>query len=628
MNRFKIGVWNANGLQATTINDILQHCHSLHMLFITETWFLHPSRIPTAWQQHHIYGTPVAGNYRGSMGICALISPNCPYPVRQVAIHNRYTIGFAIRNIQIRCLYLPPSIPDEEAIEVIRSIPLQQDMIICGDLNARLGQMTGDHDQNPRGTMLKDWILEQELIVHNGYLARGTPTYLSFRNDQEISNIIDLFITNFTLTSPAMEIKTELSLGSDHKLTTLDFHYEGDSAITSASPPRKLWHLSRLQEETSRERYIEKFTNLYEPLLRHIRELVAQPPAQRPEIDEIAEELNNLIYSSLKENIGERPHRPKEWKWFWTPQLQASAKLRDRLYKRWRRATGFDKIEWWNKHQQANSDFRTAVKAARRQAWRNHCEAMERDPTKAATKIKQLRRRRMLIHTYSHPDGPQVAAESMCQHLARVYDGNLIPSQRPTPNLTLQHPADLEDFPMDADTIQQTIRLLPNRKAPGIDQLKAEMLKPIGKPLAKILDALFRLCWQWSYTPSHWRHAQVCPIYKKGDPTIATNYRPISLTSVMRKLLEICLASTLHLFSPDIDPAQGGFRHRRSALDQVVSLQDLMSEILQTSQTLSNGGLPRYQTGLRYRRQKCDLGRTCEKQHTTHTAKIANQYVR
>ena len=107
-------------------------------------------------------------------------------------------------------------------------------------------------------------------------------------------------------------------------------------------------------------------------------------------------------------------------KW-WPHTVEQAAKLRDRLYRRWRRAVGLDKVEWWERHQQAHAEFRTAVKESRRQAWRNHCDAMARDPMKAASKVKQLRRRKMQSHTFTHENGPQAAAEHMCEHLSQVY---------------------------------------------------------------------------------------------------------------------------------------------------------------------------------------------------------------
>jgi hypothetical protein len=54
---FILGLWNANGLQASSVDDVLQHSHSFDLLFITETW-LPPLHIPTTWTQFHNYDRP------------------------------------------------------------------------------------------------------------------------------------------------------------------------------------------------------------------------------------------------------------------------------------------------------------------------------------------------------------------------------------------------------------------------------------------------------------------------------------------------------------------------------------------------------------------------------------------
>lgn len=128
------------------------------------------------------------------------------------------------------------------------------------------------------------------------------------------------------------------------------------------------------------------------------------------------------------------------------------------------------------------------------------------------------------------------------------------------------------------DNIIKNIKVLPKRKAPGRDSLRAEMLVPIQKTLSQILSYLFALSYQWSYTPSDWRRGHVCSIYKKGPVTEASSFRPISLTSTIRKLFELCLAPLVIDVSPTIDVAQNGFHSSRSALDGALSLQDFMED--------------------------------------------------
>ncbi|CEP08446.1 hypothetical protein, partial, partial [Parasitella parasitica] len=110
------------------------------------------------------------------------------------------------------------------------------------------------------------------------------------------------------------------------------------------------------------------------------------------------------------------------------------------------------------------------------------------------------------------------------------------------------------------------------------DHLKAEMLKALAPDIAPVLSLLFTLCYQWSYTPALWRQAQVFPIHKKGDAADPANFRPISLTSVMRKLFEFALMPALDEHSPALDVAQGGFRPQRSPLDQALCLHDLIHD--------------------------------------------------
>ncbi|KAG2218274.1 hypothetical protein INT45_002396 [Circinella minor] len=191
-----------------------------------------------------------------------------------------------------------------------------------------------------------------------------------------------------------------------------------------------------------------------------------------------------------------------------------------------------------------------------------------------------MRSNRKPTYIFSDPDVLQKATEKMGFHLSQVFGG-----ERPNTHNTTRSNAfpqqqsfehDKNDNPFPAEEIEYLITKMTPCKAPGNDHLTGAMLKPIVHSPLSTLSKFFKLCWNWSYVPTSFRTAQVVPIYKKADPTVAGNFRPISLTSVFHKILERCLLSKLLSTIKSLGISQGGFRHYRGALDQAFSLNMLI----------------------------------------------------
>ena len=72
-----------------------------------------------------------------------------------------------------------------------------------------------------------------------------------------------------------------------------------------------------------------------------------------------------------------------------------------------------------------------------------------------------------------------------------------------------------------------------------------------------------------------WKKAHVCPLFKRGNKTDPANYRPISLTCILCKIMEHIVASTLteHFKQHNVlYYLQHGFRERRSCETQLIQL--------------------------------------------------------
>ncbi|KAK4521574.1 uncharacterized protein ATC70_007335 [Mucor velutinosus] len=260
---------------------------------------------------------------------------------------------------------------------------MTRDTILCGDFNARLGSLTGDAISNARGNALKPWFDEHCLSVLNASLAFGVTTYSSFRQQQELSSIIDLFLTNIgdvALVNPQLVVESDLSLGSDHRLMSLTFGYV---------PP--------LDDTVAPGDFCSGSSASMEAL-----------------------EIDEREAFGLTPSIGVKSGRPGHWKKYWTQEIQDAATVRDHSYSQWRHAFGIVKVEKWSLYKIAHRKFRSLVQAAKRRSWKQFCGILEKDFSKATAAIKRIKRNKESSATYSHPDGPAASVTAMGSHLASV----------------------------------------------------------------------------------------------------------------------------------------------------------------------------------------------------------------
>ena len=149
----------------------------------------------------------------------------------------------------------------------------------------------------------------------------------------------------------------------------------------------------------------------------------------------------------------------------------------------------------------------------------------------------------------------------------------------PFPDLGPSSHADLPPIHISPEGVCKLLsKILPLKDA-GSDEIHARVLRELHSPLAPVLSDLFQQSVDTGEVLEDWKEANVAPVFKIGDRNWASNYRPISLTSIVCKLLEHIVASHTmnHLEQRNaLYTLQHGFRKRRSCETQLLSLyQDL-----------------------------------------------------
>ena len=84
---------------------------------------------------------------------------------------------------------------------------------------------------------------------------------------------------------------------------------------------------------------------------------------------------------------------------------------------------------------------------------------------------------------------------------------------------------------------------------------------------------MFNLSLKEGVVPVDWKETNIIPLFKKGSRNKSENYRPVSLTSVICKLLERLIKDHMVDFlvrNKLLNPSQHGFLKSRSCLTNVM----------------------------------------------------------
>lgn len=124
------------------------------------------------------------------------------------------------------------------------------------------------------------------------------------------------------------------------------------------------------------------------------------------------------------------------------------------------------------------------------------------------------------------------------------------------------------------EEVSAAISSLKNNKAPGPDNIPAELLKWGGEELATEIYQLVLHIWNSETLPGHLLEGAIIPLHKKGDKLNCENYRGIALLNTAYKVFAKVLYNRLvPQAEAVIGEYQCGFRRDRSTTDQIFNLR-------------------------------------------------------
>jgi len=301
-------------------------------------------------------------------------------------------------------------------------------------------------------------------------------------------------------------------------------------------------------------------------------------------------ELFNLYFPISQKKINPKYNKIQPW---YTLGLLTSRKTKIKLNQKFRRnPTPANKLKSCNFRNIYNKLVREAKKMHFQAKLAEHSNNLKKTWQIVYNAIRKTASKgpgcvSLLVNNQQIND-PRVIAESFNHffiNAAQQIVNKLHPtSKSPLDNIP-QNPSSfsLTNIPVTLAEVQETIKLLLNKKTPDLNGISSYFIKKIDEVILVPLHHVIRLSFESGYFPNQLKIAKVVPVFKSGDRLSMDNYRPISLLPTLSKIFEKIVANRLMQFlnqNSILSQWQFGFRPRHSTLHPMVHFVNHISEAL------------------------------------------------
>lgn len=501
----------------------------LHVAALTETWMT-PEEQPPRGVSEYVTLQSKRGRSHGGVALC--VHPLLQYRLMTKMAQKEYQyILIQIGGMIVGTVYISPRAPLRSIQQCMKELRqnCRGPAVIMGDLNAR--NIEWDRTANTIGRYVSTWARDNRWTIH----APNNPTFYPSAGVVGNPSVIDLMLSQ---QMPPMKITTDegdWTGMSDH--IPISTSTTNNTLLRRQPADRPIPHAMRI--DTTR---LEKASSLYKKEIPHITQQV-QTCEKAEELDRLLELLNVTVLEPWRRRPGRMQgiHTEK-----WSRALQKKVGRRSKSYKAARK---LNTTETWQRYRTLDREVKREVRALHQKRKRANIEALTRcNAQTASAKLSHMVRMRKQRAQDSVQCGPPLDKNNFAKHLATEQGEGFTPSLQP--------------FKIDGQFEKDMVKAIqnaPNGKSVGTDGVFAESLKVEPEIIAKVLCTIWAKCGELRHIPLTWRVAIIIPIYKKGAVDDPSNYRPISIISQMRKIVDKTIDITLRR-NYTFHPAQLGFR--------------------------------------------------------------------
>jgi len=451
--------------------------------------------------------------------------------------------------------------------------------ILIGDWNAHHSDWHSNHNNNI-GTWTDNLANDLFLTCTNNIFCPGEIT-------RPPHSIIDLCFTKDASIIESLNIMDDLF--SDHRALLLQLTTK---PVQPDPPPPDL----NLQWNTSNGDF-EEFQQHINPYLDHwIESFPHSSDNLGQEINTLWLSLKSILIDTAKETIGTRNNNTTHTSWFDEASVKvtySSLKHHRRIYLN--RRNPASKLRYLI----AKNLYRKAANEAKQKKWSNFCNNIDHPNTTILNwKQWQKSKGKNSISPNSIPNPDRSLPSNLSMSLDNM--GTFFQDLYTSPPDTLPVHIEINNSAREALSRYQPLPIIQNefkeeevhllcnsmklKTALGPDSFSPYFIKYGGPKVLTALTLLFNFSHHFCVIPDDWKAARGIPIHKKGPASDPSNFRLISVTSVVARLFEKLIISRLSLTADrQLHNTQAGFRAGRSAYDHLFII-DYYREIFKEAQ--------------------------------------------
>jgi hypothetical protein len=141
----------------------------------------------------------------------------------------------------------------------------------------------------------------------------------------------------------------------------------------------------------------------------------------------------------------------------------------------------------------------------------------------------------------------------------------------------------------DRNTYDLYLKYLGNNKSPGLDNIPNSILKNMPIQFHNLLYLIFHQYYKQQQIPTWWKTNLTILLYKKSEPSILTNHRPIALANTIYKFFTTTITAQLANYGKKYQIPQNnqeGFRQERCISRQLQILIAALEDSRLTQQDI------------------------------------------